>query len=296
MALAVVSDLGRDLRPKQLFPTLCVGVPLLPWTQNHRKVENSVETRSEIEAKTTAGEQPVGSAASTVSGFLADLLETWGIRQGADPVDLVSIAFGAELVNQGVLLEGLRMWKRVAKWGATEIALARKTADPARLTNAIAEQLYGAFGKGDCYGLPGLAAGAILGENAARVSSFYEEETEFLTRVVGLKHESRMDVLEDLTVGEQLFLVWEQENPYDSKALAVVTKTGHRIGYIRRTIARTLVARIKAGTGLLAKVELVLGEGYDINERVWVRVQAVPESGLPVPRLQDSGFDPSTET
>jgi hypothetical protein len=61
------------------------------------------------------------------------------------------------------------------------------------------------------------------GDNAARVSSFYEEAREFLTRVVGIQHEGCRDVLEDLAVGEEVLLVWEQENPYDPKALRVVT-------------------------------------------------------------------------
>lgn len=258
------------------------------------KTEAKAEAQAEARSGATSEGRPLGSAASLIGGFLADFLRTSGIPQDADPIGLLNIAFGAELINQGVLLEGLRMWKRVAKWGEAEITLARRVAEPSRLTNAVAEQFYGGFGKNEG-GLPGLAAGAILGANAAKVSSFYEEETEFLTRVVGLKYEDRIDVAEDLTVGEQLFLVWEQENPYDSKALAVVTMTGRRLGYIRRPIARMLVTRIKAGTGLLARVGLLLGDQYDVNERIWVRVVAVPESSLPFPRFSDAELDPSTE-
>lgn len=210
-------------------------------------------------------------------GSLASILRELGFAHGAgdeaDPVGILHIVFGAELMNQGVLLEGLRMWRRVPKWGAREIGLAKKAADPDRLTNAVAEQFFGAFGRGDEHGLPGFAAGAILGDNAARVSSFYEDAREFLTRVVGIQHEGRRDVLEDLAVGEEVLLVWEQENPYDPKALRVVTQKGQDLGFIRRPIAHKLVARIKAGRALRAEVALLLGEQYDVNERVWVRVE-----------------------
>lgn len=250
-----------------------------------------METRDQIEAEL----DKTGRVPSPFCGFLAEFLRNLGIPQGADPIGMINIAFGGELINQGILLEGLRMWKRVSKWGITEISLARKLTDPSRLTNAIAEQFYGAFGRSEGYGLPGLVAGAILGENAAKVSSFYEQETEFLTRVVGVRFEDRADVVEDLTVGEQLFLVWEQDNPYDPKALAVMTRNGHKVGYIRRSIARMLVARIKSGTGFVSRVGVLLGEEYDANERVWVQVQAVPGSRLPVPRFDLDANKPGAE-
>jgi hypothetical protein len=211
-------------------------------------------------------------------GFLATILREFGIAKDvgreADPVGLLSIVFGAELMNRGILLEGLRMWRRVPKWRAPEIGLARRAAEPDRLANAVAEQFFGAFGRDKEYGVPGFAAGAILGENAARISSFYEDSREFLTRVVGLRHEGRKDVVEDLAVGEEVFLIWEQENPYDPKALRVVTRKGRDLGFIRRPIAHKLVARIKAGEALRAMVAVLLGEQYDVNERVWVRVEA----------------------
>ena len=71
---------------------------------------------------------------------------------------------------------------RVRNWSRKEIGC------PDRLTNAIAEQYFGAFGGEGAYGLPVFVAGAILGENAAKISSFYEEAGEFLTRVVGLRY------------------------------------------------------------------------------------------------------------
>jgi hypothetical protein len=45
------------------------------------------------------------------------------------------------------------------------------------------------------------------------------------------------------------------------------------LGFIRRPIGHKLVARIKAREALRAKVVLLLGEQYDVNERVWVRVE-----------------------
>lgn len=68
------------------------------------------------------------------AGPLADYLSKLGIAQGADSVGLINIVFGAQLVN------------------------------------AIAEQYFGAFSKEGGFGLPGFAAGAILGEKAAMIS------------------------------------------------------------------------------------------------------------------------------
>lgn len=209
-----------------------------------------------------------------VGGFLAGFLKRQGVVRGADLISLLNLVFGAELINQGVLLEGLRIWRRVAKWGASEIGLAKKLADPDRLTNAIAEQYFGAFDGEGAYGLPVFVAGAILGENAAKISSFYEEAGKFLTRVVGLRYGGRSEVVDELTAGDEVLLIWEQENPYDPKALRVITQKGQDLGFIRRPIAHKLVARIKGGAALRAKVELVLSEQYDINERVWVKVLA----------------------
>jgi hypothetical protein len=222
--------------------------------------------------ETTAVDRPEGLARD----FLASLLRELGIAQGAgevDPVGLLHIVFGAELMNRGVLLEGLRMWRRVPKWGAPEIALAKNTVDPERLTNAVAEQFFGAFGRGPDDGFLGFAAGAILGEKAAWVSSFYEDSTEFLTRVVGLRYEGRSDVIEELAVGEEVLLTWEQDHPYDPRALRVSTQKGQELGYIRKPIAHKLVARIQAGKALRGRIAVLLGEQYDVNERVWVRVE-----------------------
>ncbi len=91
--------------------------------------------------------------------------------------------------------------------------------------------------------------------------------------MVGLRYEGRSDVIEELAVGEEVLLTWEQDHPYDPRALRVSTQKGQELGYIRKPIAHKLVARIQAGKALRGRIAVLLGEQYDVNERVWVRVE-----------------------
>ena len=56
-------------------------------------------------------------------------------------IDLVNAQYGAELINCGALVEGLRAWAKVEEWGDEEIGLITRALDPYRLVNAVAEHL-----------------------------------------------------------------------------------------------------------------------------------------------------------
>ena len=41
----------------------------------------------------------------------------------AGPIDFLNVAYGADLINCGALVEGLQAWARVGEWGEKEIGL-----------------------------------------------------------------------------------------------------------------------------------------------------------------------------
>ncbi len=72
---------------------------------------------------------------------------------------------------------------------------------------------------------------------------------------------------EQLGPGSALALLREPENPYDRKAILVLTPEGDKIGYIPRTENNILSRLMDAGKLLFARVE----EKYDQEE--WVDLE-----------------------
>ena len=152
--------------------------------------------------------------------------------------------------------------------------------DPYRLVNAVAEYRYGEFGRQNDLGLAMMAAGVALGNRAAMVAQFYETAVTFLTRVVGCKyHLDGPARREDVAAGDRVLLIPEPGNPFDANAIKVTTVKGQLLGYIRRTIARKLAARVERGATLQGRVALVMGDRGGGNDRVYVEVRAVREAG-----------------
>lgn len=190
------------------------------------------------------------------------------------PIDLVNARYGAELINCGALVEGLRAWAEVQEWGPEEINLVAASLDLYRLVNAVAEYRYGEFGRHDDLGLAMMAAGAALGMRAGMVAQFYETAVTFLTRVVGCKHYLDGPVrIEDIAADDRVILTPEPGNPFDANAIKVTIVKGQQLGYIRRTIAGKLAARIERGASLQGKVALVMGDRGGAGERVYVEVR-----------------------
>lgn len=124
-----------------------------------------------------------------------------------------------------------------------------------------------------------LVAGAVLGRRIAEVSQFYSTASTFLTRVVGCRYGGRLDALEDVEVGDPLFLIQEPDNPFDSNAIRVADRKGKTLGYVRRTIAKRLSARLERGAALQARAALVLGERFGPNDRLYIEVSVADSKG-----------------
>lgn len=190
------------------------------------------------------------------------------------PIDLLHAAYGADLINIGALVEGLKEWAKVGEWGGREIGLIARAVDPMCLLNAVAEYEYGEFGCHEDLGLAMMAIGAALGQWATAVPRFFETANIFTTRVVGCKRYMNGPVrIDDLSSGDCLLLIPDPENPHDANAIRVTTDKGCMLGFIRRTIARKLAGRIERGATVRGKVSLVMleqGGGHD--DRLYIEI------------------------
>ena len=86
------------------------------------------------------------------------------------------------------------------------------------------------------------------------------EANDFFTKVVGVSFEGRQDSVGGLGSGDELQLVREAENAYDSNAVAVRYGT-LQIGFLRREIAKRLAPNIDAGDRYTARVASITGGG-----------------------------------
>ncbi len=193
--------------------------------------------------------------------------------QGDREFQLPILLSGIALARKGALSAAAGVLGSVHTWGKPEVDLVRKAVDPDRFLNMVAEDYHGSFGKSMYQGPAGLGWGAILGDLVGRVEKFYEEAPVFITRVVGLRFEGRLDSLENLTPGQPVTLLWEPMNPHDSKAIVVLDANGADLGYIRKSIAHRLVTRMKKGAALSAKVAALMGREFDVNDRLNIKVK-----------------------
>ncbi|HHV78326.1 MAG TPA: hypothetical protein GXX40_01705 [Firmicutes bacterium] len=196
-----------------------------------------------------------------------------------DELQLPALIMGIALLRKGALSAGIRALSGVSKWGHGEIGFVRSLAPKELILNAAAEDYHCSFGGG--FEVSGLAFvwGALLGDSAGRVLAFYEEANEFFTRVVGLRHERRLERVKEVSPGDCALLVWDPANPYDPMAIRVLDDKGRDLGYLRATVARFLVPRIKKGALLKARVAAVLGEQFGPNDRLHLKVRVSPEPG-----------------
>jgi single-stranded-DNA-specific exonuclease len=83
------------------------------------------------------------------------------------------------------------------------------------------------------------------------------------TRVVGVTFENRQAVVELLTEREQVFLVREPDNPFDSNAVKVTRWDHQQFGYLDRELAKILAPRMdRYGRFIKATVSRLIGEFY----------------------------------
>lgn len=205
--------------------------------------------------------------------LLKELVENGSLEafQG-DELQLPFLLTGIVLVRKGALCAGAGILGSVRTWGKPEIELLRNIVEPNTLLNVVAEDFHGSFGQCKSHGPVGLAWGAILGDFAGRIGKFYEKAPKFITRVVGVGYEDRLDRIDSLVPGQPVSLVWDPLNPHDSKAIKVLDSNGEGLGYLRKNIAHSLVPRIKKGAAMCAKVAVVLGEEFNANSRLNIEV------------------------
>jgi single-stranded-DNA-specific exonuclease len=83
------------------------------------------------------------------------------------------------------------------------------------------------------------------------------------TRIVGTTFDNRQVVVALLTQWEQVFLVRENDNPYDGNAVKVQRWDRQVIGYINRDLAKLLASRMdRIGRPIKATVTRLTGEYY----------------------------------
>lgn len=99
-------------------------------------------------------------------------------------------------------------------------------------------------------------------------SSSIADADMFYSKLVGVTFGDRQKVIVTLTEGEQLKLMREPDNPYDSNAIRAITSAGYDAGHIRREIAAEIAPLIDAGIPYHCYVTAVTGGGkysYGVN-------------------------------
>ncbi|MCL6645369.1 MAG: HIRAN domain-containing protein, partial [Dehalococcoidia bacterium] len=176
-----------------------------------------------------------------------------------DETHLPALLGGIHLLRKGAFSAAMRVLGTVSRWGVDEVGLMRGFVPLDRLLNGAAEEQHGSFGE-PFGGNLGFFCCAVLGDAAGKVQDFYRSSNEFITRVVGVRHNGRLDRLEDVSEKDVVSLVWEKNNPYDANAILVLNTQGDDLGYLRRGIAHQLVQRLKKGASLSGHVAALLGE------------------------------------
>jgi hypothetical protein len=189
-----------------------------------------------------------------------------------DETHLPALLGGIDLIRKGASSAAMRLLGTVCRWGTDDIGLLRQFAPAERLLNAAAEEYHGSFGEA-FGGELGIFWGAVLSDAAGKVREFYKHADAFVTRVVGLRYDGRLERLEDLLSGDPVTLLWDKNNSHDPNAIVVLNAQGDRLGFLRRGIAHQLVQRLKKKASLSGQVAVVLGEDYDPNERLYVAVK-----------------------
>ena len=107
------------------------------------------------------------------------------------------------------------------------------------------------------------------------------EATSFVTKVVGVTFEGRQAVVSGLSVGEELAVVRDPNNPVDANAIALRTLSGAQVGFLRRQIAAHLAPNLDGGMRYLAHVSAVTGgdEGRSYGANIEVCREDAADDG-----------------
>lgn len=82
---------------------------------------------------------------------------------------------------------------------------------------------------------------------------------EFYTKVAGVTFDNRQRLIRRMSVGENISLVRDPNNPYDKNAIKVINSNGEQIGFISKELASTMAIRMDAGVIYSATVSQITG-------------------------------------
>lgn len=105
------------------------------------------------------------------------------------------------------------------------------------------------------------------------------------TKVVGVTYEGRQSIVALLSVGEEVQLVREPDNPYDKNAIKVVRKTGQCFGYINRDLASGFAKKFDDYGKPVEAVIISITKGYSSDSNIGVTIQ------FNLPEISDSESD-----
>jgi hypothetical protein len=103
-----------------------------------------------------------------------------------------------------------------------------------------------------------LAGSAGPSENRIQRS---DSDPKYTFRVVGDFVGNRSDMIERLTVGEEVVLRCEPDNPVDPNAVAVFDKSRNQLGYLKRDVAIWFVKVVERNPNVVARVHAFTSAG-----------------------------------
>ncbi len=88
---------------------------------------------------------------------------------------------------------------------------------------------------------------------------------EFFSKLAGVTHfqegNDPQKLLKKCKPGQELLLVRDPKNKYDSNAIKVYLKTGEQVGWIGRDLAERLSEQIDSGTNIIVTISEITGGG-----------------------------------
>lgn len=105
------------------------------------------------------------------------------------------------------------------------------------------------------------------------------------TKVVGVTYEGRQSIVALLSVGEEVQLVREPDNPYDKNAIKVVRKTGQCFGFISKVLASGFAPKFDDYGKPVEAVIISVTKGYSSDSNIGVTIQ------FNLPEMPDSESD-----
>lgn len=102
-------------------------------------------------------------------------------------------------------------------------------------------------------------------------ATWEDEQRHFFLHVVGVSHRnpdhsSRQQILQDCTVGDELKLIRDPSNHFDSNAIMVCTRGEEQIGFVDREHAERLSQDLDRGIQMRAHVNSI---GLAHDEKHW---------------------------